>query len=319
VNTKHKLASALAALVLSVTVHAQDMTCASQGMALQLLGSGGPISDDARASSGSVIWINGKSRLLFDAGGGTYLRFGQAGARLEDLNFIGISHFHTDHVADLPSLLKGAYFMAAEHSLTLAGPKGSSNFPSMTQFYNALFAKPGGAFAYLNGLHDGSDGLMLTVHPIDVDNQSPQSVLVYKDDEVKIYAFGIPHGDVPTLAYRIEGQKGTIVISADQNGHRPGFAEFAKGADILVMPAAIDEDADAESQFMHAPPSIVGQIAAKAQPKLLVLNHLMGKSLRDENKNLKIVKQYYHGPVYDARDLSCYSVPVTLTENSHEH
>lgn len=84
--------------------------CLDKSFTLQLLGSGGPITDDARASAGELIWINGKSKILIDAGGGTYLRFGQSGARLEDLDSINMTHFHADHSADIPAILKGAYF-----------------------------------------------------------------------------------------------------------------------------------------------------------------------------------------------------------------
>jgi hypothetical protein len=65
-----RLLSLAAALALSGTGHAQDAPvprCASSGIALQLLGSGGPISDDARASSGAIVWINGHARILIDA------------------------------------------------------------------------------------------------------------------------------------------------------------------------------------------------------------------------------------------------------------
>lgn len=295
---------------LSVGAMAAENRCgAPNSMSLQLLGSGGPISDDARASSGTIIWIDGKSRLLIDAGGGTYLRFGQSGARLEDLRFIGISHFHTDHSADLPALLKGAYFMSAENKISLVGPAGSDAFPSMTAFFNAMFGAKDGAFKYLAGLRDGSDGLRLTVTPTDVDYRSPTPVDVYKDDDVKISAFGIPHGDVPTLAFRIEGKYGTIVISADQNGHREGFSDFAKGADLLVMPAAIDDDADDVSKSLHATPTLVGELSQQADPKMLVLNHFMGKALLDKGENVSIIKKYYKGPVYEGRDLSCFDVP----------
>lgn len=285
-------------------------------MSIQMLGTGGPISDDQRASSGEVVWIGGKSRLLIDAGGGTYLRFGQAGARLEDLRFIGITHFHTDHSADLPAILKGAYFMAVDSQLTLAGPAGSSAFPSMNAFFDDLFG-PKGAFAYLGGLRDGSDGLRLTVRPLSVDYRSANKTEVYKDDDVRIFAFGIPHGDVPALAFRIEGKAGTIVISADQNGSRPGFVEFAQGADILVMPAAIDDDADEASRFLHAGPTVIGKLAARIGPRMLVLNHFMGKSLVDKDRNVAVIKQYYHGPVHASRDLSTYSIPVRHEENTH--
>ena len=58
----------------------------SDGIALQVLGSGGPIADDGRASSGYLVWVDGTARVLIDAGGGTFLRFAEAGARFEDLD-----------------------------------------------------------------------------------------------------------------------------------------------------------------------------------------------------------------------------------------
>jgi ribonuclease BN (tRNA processing enzyme) len=293
-------------LACSAMAHAGPTQCPATGIALQLLGSGGPISDDARASSGAIVWIAGKARLLIDAGGGTYLRYGQSGARLEDLDFIGISHFHTDHSADLPAILKGAYFIQDKHDVTLAGPTGNANFPSMTAFFDDLFGTGHAAFQYLSGLAQGSDGLMLSVHPQNVDVAKPGRTLVYQGDGVTIYALGIPHGDVPALAFRIESPQGTLVLSADQNGSRKEFIDFARGADILMMPAAIDEDADAQSKFLHAPPSVVGRIAAQVHPGMLVLDHFMGRSLRDKDKNVRIIQQYYHGPVFAGRDLSCF-------------
>jgi ribonuclease BN (tRNA processing enzyme) len=280
-------------------------TCKS-GITLQLLGSGGPISDDARASSGAVVWIDGKARLLMDAGGGTYLRYGEAGARLEDLDFIGISHFHTDHVADLPAILKGAYFLSGRHDVALVGPSGNANFPSMTAFFGRAFSRGRGAFAYLAGLSGGSDGLQLSVHPSNVNVTSPVAAKVWQGDGVSISALGIPHGDVPALAYRIETPKGVMVLSADQNGSRKEFVDFAKGADLLMMPEAIDDDADAQSRFLHATPTVVGKIAAEINPKMLVLDHFMGRALNDKDKNVATIQRYYHGPVYAGRDLSCF-------------
>lgn len=294
-------------LTFSMASSAAQSSCRTSGrVVLQLLGSGGPISDDARASSGAVIWVDGKSRLLIDAGGGTYLRFGQAGARLEDLDFIGISHFHTDHSADLPAILKGAYFLRKKHSIVLAGPTGDANFPSMTEFFNDMFGSAHGAFKYLSGLANATDGVMIAAHPVDVDVTKPERTLVYEGDDVRVYAYGIPHGDVPTLAFRIETPEGTIVLSADQNGSRKGFVDFARDADILMMPAAINEDADATSRYLHATPSVVGKIAHETGARMLVLDHFMGRSLRNQDKNIRIVKKYYHGPVYAGRDLSCY-------------
>ncbi|WP_367989043.1 MBL fold metallo-hydrolase [Vibrio sp. NTOU-M3] len=283
---------------------------------LQLLGSGGPISDDLRASSGELIWWKGKSRIMIDAGGGVFLRFGQAGAKLEDLDFLGLTHFHTDHVAAVPALLKGGYFFNRDDPLDIAGPKAGSAFPSLSGYMHALFDSKNGAYAYLNGLFDGTDGLF-PVTITDVSYSNNKRTKVYEHDGLTVYAQGIPHGDVPCLAYRIESDEGVIVISADQNGSNPSFIDFAKGADILVMPLAIHEQADETSAFMHAKPSVVGQIAAEIAPKILVLNHWMGLGLKLKPQSIEIVKKYYHGQVIAGRDLSSY--PITATkEIPHE-
>lgn len=283
---------------------------------LQILGSGGPISDDLRASSGEIIWWKGKSKIMIDAGGGNYLRFGQAGAKLEDLDLLAISHFHTDHVADLPAILKGAYFFNREDALDITGPEAGSAFPSLTGYMDAMFNKEKGAYAYLNGLFDGTDGLF-PVKLTDVSYTATTPQKVYELDGLTVYALGIPHGDVPTLAYRIESDKGTIVVSADQNGSNPAFLNFAKGADILVMPMAIHEEADEVSAFMHAKPSVVGKIAAEINPKLLILNHWMGLGLKRKAQSLDIVAKYYKGKIFSARDLSSFPV-ASIKEISNE-
>ncbi|GLT17160.1 arylsulfatase [Vibrio zhanjiangensis] len=301
----------------SVNSYAISLEPLDKDFTLQLLGSGGPISDDLRASSGELIWWKGKSRVMIDAGGGVYLRFGQAGGKLEDLDFLGLTHFHTDHAADVPALLKGGYFFNRQDPLDIAGPEAGSTFPSMTGYMKALFDSDKGAYAYLNGLFDGSNGLF-PVTITDVPYKSSQKTKVYQQDGLTIYALGIPHGDVPCLAYRIESEEGVMVISADQNGSNSGFVDFAKGADILVMPVAIDEGADEEvSAVMHSKPSTVGEIAAQVNPKLLVLNHWMGLSLKLKSESIKVVKQYYQGQVIAGRDLSSYPMSA-VKEISNE-
>lgn len=309
----NKAALLLLASTLSLnSLASTNLQCADKSFSIQTLGSGGPISDDLRSSSGEIIWINGKSAILIDAGGGVYLRFGQSGAKLEDLKLIALSHFHTDHVADLAAILKGGYFLKDTKKIVITGPQSGGSFPSMTGYFSSLFKKQGGAYSYLNGLYNATDGLKISSDIKNINHKSITPQLVYVDKEMKITAIGIPHGDVPSLAYRVDTAKGTIVVSADQNGSNESFISFAKGADILVMPLAIDKDADTTSKFMHASPDVVGKTAAKINPKILVLNHFMGKSLRLKDQSINIVKQHYHGTVYSSRDLSCF--PISLAK-----
>lgn len=97
------LVGLLALLSIPSSVLAQS--CTANPVAVQILGSGGPGVNRDRASSSYLLWIDAQARILVDIGGGAFLRFGQAQARLSDLSLIAISHLHPDHVSDLPALL----------------------------------------------------------------------------------------------------------------------------------------------------------------------------------------------------------------------
>lgn len=64
---------------------AAGQTCGSTGLAVQVLGSGGPELQDKRASTSYLIWENGKTRVIVDAGGGSALRFGESGAHMSQM------------------------------------------------------------------------------------------------------------------------------------------------------------------------------------------------------------------------------------------
>ena len=51
-----------------------------------MLGSGGPESQDKRASTSYLIWDNGIPRVILDAGGGSALRFGESGALMAQVD-----------------------------------------------------------------------------------------------------------------------------------------------------------------------------------------------------------------------------------------
>jgi ribonuclease BN (tRNA processing enzyme) len=82
---------------------ASAQTCPAGPATVQILGSGGPVVNRERASAGYLLWVDGRARMLVDIGGGTYLRFGQSGAKLSNLALVGISHLHPDHLCDLPA------------------------------------------------------------------------------------------------------------------------------------------------------------------------------------------------------------------------
>jgi hypothetical protein len=62
--------------------------CPNQGVWVQVLGAGGPEEEDMHASTGYLVWLDGKARVLVDIGGGASLRFGQSQADFADLDVI---------------------------------------------------------------------------------------------------------------------------------------------------------------------------------------------------------------------------------------
>ena len=280
---------------------------ASAGVALQVLGSGGPIADDARASSGYLVWLDGRARLLVDAGGGVFLRFGEAGARFADLDGIALSHLHTDHSAALPALLKSGYFTGRKRALPLAGPAGNGRFPGIGSFVTSLLEGDSGAYAYLGGYLGGSPRLpRLDVREVAVDDPSEVvRIDLGNDGRLLLEALPVPHGIVPALAYRVTVRGYTIVFGADQNGNNPAFVDFAADADVLVMHLPIPDDADPVAKRLHATPRQIGEIAREAGPGRLLLSHFMARSLRSLDAQVASIRRAWQGPLELAEDLYC--------------
>jgi ribonuclease BN (tRNA processing enzyme) len=278
----------------------------AEGLALQVLGSGGPIADDARASSSYIVWVDGKSRVLIDAGGGSFLRFGEARASFNDLEFVGLSHFHADHSADFVALLKSGNFAGRQRPLTVAGPSGSNRFPGLDEFLQANLNAADGAFKYLSGYLDGEGNLpRLDAKEIAEDAKAGADLLAGQDS-MSIFAQHVPHGIVPALGIRVEVQDKSIVFSSDQNGSDPEFAKFAQDASTLVMHMPIPEDSGDAAKQLHAVPSRIAEIAAAASADRLLLSHFMARSLRNFDENVQIVREGYEGELLVADDLACF-------------
>jgi ribonuclease BN (tRNA processing enzyme) len=269
--------------------------CQSNGVALQVLGSNGPRISADRASTGYLIWIDGRSQILVDAGGGTFLRFGEAGGRFEDLLLIAISHLHPDHVSDLPALLWGDF--ARKTPLAIAGPSGNTDVPAFRTFLQQLFDQQNGVFRMLGATLGGAGrGAKLEITVVDAASSRPSTVL--ERDGLVVTAFGVPHGNIPALAYRISVGDRALVFGTDQTGTDPRFAEFARGADLLVLHMTIGGGKNP----LHAAPDVVGQVARDAKPARLILSHF---SPFDLDVAVAEVKKHYTGPITVAADLQC--------------
>jgi ribonuclease BN (tRNA processing enzyme) len=290
--------------------------CSREPLAVQVLGSGGPSAGGTRASTGYLVWRGGRAVVMVDAGGGTFLRFGEAGARLQDLSLLAISHLHPDHVSDLPALLWLSE-VARQQPLKIAGPTGGGAFPSFDAFISRLFDASSGAFPILGGtLGQPGQGVRLDVAAVDATVGTASAV--WSGDDLEVSAIGVPHGKVPTLAYRVRAGDRTIVFGSDQNGSDERFADFAAGADLLVLHFGLSARAPDPLAQLHARPAAVGEVARKARARHLVLSHFMEApptvrtpewfSLTDLGEAVGEVRKHFSGRIHTAGDLQC--IPV---------
>src|SRR5215203_1425096 len=291
--------------IVGPTAGAFGQSCPAGPPTLQILGSGGPGINSERASTSYLDWIDGRARMLIDMGGGSYLQFGQSRAKLSDISLIAVSHLHPDHVSDLPALLwlsrqvrTEALPIVGPSGNSVAGPAASDVAPDFATFLSRLFNDETGAFQVVGGTLGGRGaGVRLNVTVVDAKKAEPSTV--FEGPEFKVTAFGIPHADMPTLAYRVETPNGTIVFSSDQNGSNPKFIDFAKNADVLVMHMQI---ATGTTNPLHAPPAVIGRIAQAASIGRLIVSHI---GLIDVEAAVADVKKEYAGPLIVAADLQC--------------
>jgi ribonuclease BN (tRNA processing enzyme) len=297
------------AMILATRSVTLAQSCAADSPAVQILGSGGPALNPERASASYLLWVGGQARMLVDMGGGAYLRFAQSRAKTSDLALVAISHLHPDHVSDLPAFLWLSHTVRTEPLPIVgpsagkgaAGPAGNDVAPDFQTFLSRLFDDKSGAFQVLGGALGGKgNGVRLNVSTVDVLKTEPTKV--FEGGGLKVTALGIPHANMPTIAYRVETPDGSVVFSSDQNGTDPRFVDFARDAATLIMHLQVP--AGTANNPLHAAPAVIGRIARDAHVRRLIVSHigLAGPVLEAAVADLKTV---YPGPLTVGADLQC--------------
>lgn len=280
--------------------------CVTKGVQVQVLGSGGPEVSDQRASSSYLIWLDGNARVLIDVGGGSSDNFGRSGAQMEDLDVILFSHFHVDHSADLPALIKSSFFDDRRRDLPVYGPSGNYWMPDTEDFLESLFGIEG-AFRYLSAFLDDGRSNGYRLNPVVLDVEKRQVQPAFANQRLKTQAVAVHHGSLPALAWRIDIAGKSIVFSGDMNGDFHTLPLLAKDADLLVAHNAVPEGARGVERNLHMPPSVIGEIAGQSKVKQLVLSHRMRRTLGKEKQTLDNIQKHYRGPVSFADDMQCYT------------
>jgi len=168
--------------------------CSSHDVAVEVLGSGGPMHGGGRGGSAYLLWLHGKPALAVDMGGDTPARLVRAGVAAGTLPLLLISHLHPDHVSGLPDFLWGEINAPRTTPLALAGPEGGGDgFPAIADFLHRSFDR-GGLYPRMAGMFDGK-AFALRIQTLPVKGQSS----VANDQGLSITAAWLRHMGEPAI------------------------------------------------------------------------------------------------------------------------
>ena len=219
-------------------------------MEITVVGSGCGIPNPDRGSPCIAVGLDGKL-FAFDLGSGALRSMAAAGLDWSKLDALFITHFHTDHVADIAPLLFALNIPDVNRTapLVLHGP------PGMRRFHEKLVAAHG-------------DWLIPKHYDLSVKEiagVSPEG----GGEGWKIDVAPAEHSG-PAFAYRLESGGRSLVYTGDTD-YCDAIVGLAEGCDLLIAECSYPNDLEAEG---HLSPRKAGEMAQRSGCKKLALVHM---------------------------------------------
>lgn len=220
-------------------------------MQLTTIGTGTGAPHPTRVCAAHLVEA-GDVRLLLDCGNGAVHRMASLNVRWNDITHVAITHFHADHVSDLPMLIfawRWGQLPPRAEPITIIGPVG-------TQALMDRLAAAFGSWTLQPGF------------PVVIQEYEPGSTIPLGDGTVTLSSRAVPH-TAESVAYSVVHNGRRLVYTGD-TAFDPELATWAHHSDVFLCECSLpDELAIPE----HLTPRQCGALAAIAQPKQLVLTH----------------------------------------------
>jgi ribonuclease BN (tRNA processing enzyme) len=296
----------------------------NEGSTLILLGTqGGPAVSLTRSQTASLLLV-GNRQYLVDCGYGTLRALIRAGVGFNNLSTIFLTHLHNDHTSDLASLLSFKWTSGRARETNVYGPYGTAELVKAA----IAFFKADTEIRIVNEGRTVRPETLFHEHDLKVSGVTE----VFRDDRVVVKSVENTHfperdkKKMPyrSLAYRFDMADRSIVFSGDTS-YSAGLVALAHNADVFVCETigtlrrrqrneAAKATADNKESIgrhvfeTHSTTEDVGRMAAEANVKAVVLNHLVGggntgNALESfESGLVESVHQYFPGKIIVGRD-----------------
>lgn len=249
-------------------------------MRVTILGSGTAVPNADRFPAGYLV-ADGGTRVLVDLGPGVLRRAAACGLDLGDIDAVLLTHFHTDHCADLAALLFGLRSPRYEGRppLLVAGAHG------LAELLGHLTA----AWPWLS-----PRGFELEVREIGEGRHDIAGL--------QVEAIRIEHTDA-SLGYRVTGSNGAVAAFSGDAVSCPALVPLARQAELFICDSAFPGASPGPG---HMTPAEAGRAAAAAGVHTLVPTHFYpecdGHDLEAE------ARAEFTGEVVLARDLLSFEL-----------
>ncbi|MCI0707401.1 MAG: MBL fold metallo-hydrolase [Ignavibacteriae bacterium] len=270
-----------------------------------LLGTGTPYPSPNNQGPATAIVV-GDRYFLVDAGAGVMRQVNAAKLSLKGPTAAFITHLHSDHTLGYPDLIFTTWIMQRHHPFAVYGPTG---LQEMTDHFIAAYEQD--IPIRTDGLEQETpEGYVVTVREI-----TPG--VIFDSLDVLVTAIPVPHGTwKEAYAYRFDTPDRSVVISGDM---RPSeeFVLATQGVDVLVSEVypevrlAPEDRPGGEHwpQYMkefHTSDVELGRMAARIQPKLLILHHIVWMGGTEKELLNGIRKGGFRGKTVIGKDLERY-------------
>ena len=223
---------------------------------------------------------------LIDSGAGSTDNISRLGLPTSELDGVLLTHFHSDHIAEIYEINLNSWVQGRPQPLTIYGPQGVAE---VTNGVNATYRQDR---IHRTG-HHGEDLLPPALGVLAHKTIVPG--IIFEDGDLKITAYLAEHPPIhPAVGYRFDYRGRSVVISGDSNVTSETL-KIVDGADLLLHDALSLPTVTALSEALGA----VGQSRQSKIVSDVMDYHASTDSLivLAEQSNVDMVAFYHLVPV----------------------
>ena len=325
------IAEHMMARVYDRAMGADPIAALPDGLHVGLRGSGSPMPDPTRAGPCTAV-VAGRRLFVIDSGTGSTKNLSLMNLPPARVSAIFLTHYHSDHIADLGELMLQRWASGAATSpVPVYGPTGVDQV--VAGFEQAYILDSGYRVAHHGAKVVPPTGFGGAPHAFAVSQTGPNVTLIDEPD-LKVIAFPVNHRPVdPAVGYLFVYKGRRVVVSGD-TALSPRLEAVAQDADVLVHEGLAPNLVEMQRQAAlrhgrtnlaaifhdilsyHATPEQAAGEAERAHVRYLLFTHIIPPLPMTalEGPWLGAARNIFHGTLRVGHDGDFLSLPAGSTE-----